>query len=200
MAIQDQPAVNDGACRRYPHTSGAILASGYGLKGHRLVRAAAKKFLVEQASMLKADKEPRAPTALPRRQLSGARPAGRRTGSSSRGSPSEGDPPPEAEPPGAASAASGDSRTDGCCAGCGEPLGPGRPNRRHHGPACRKLSYRARQAIARATQADFDLIKREALRLAKKGEITDAEAWELIFNPPAKILTRLASQREPVAA
>ena len=36
--------------------------------------------------------------------------------------------------------------TDRLCEGCGNPLGPGRPDRKHHGPACRNMAWRRRQA------------------------------------------------------
>lgn len=38
------------------------------------------------------------------------------------------------------------------CEGCGQPLGPSRPNRRHHDARCRKAAYLRRQHERKTTE------------------------------------------------
>lgn len=82
------------------------------------------------------------------------------------------------------------------CDGCGDPLGPGRPNRRHHGPNCRKLGFRARKRAS--ADALIDRYREEILAARRRELLDGAEALTLQIAPSDRAAAALAI-RELVA-
>lgn len=80
------------------------------------------------------------------------------------------------------------------CAGCGELLGPGRPNRRYHGPSCRKLAFRARRRGR--SENDLSRAADAAWRLIAEGRVDPLLALSLVVDPSPGVLEAL----EAVAA
>jgi hypothetical protein len=88
-----------------------------------------------------------------------------------------------------------------CAAGgaCVEPdrrfdprkAGPGR-QKRYHGPKCRKAAHLDRAVRER----DYEILKRTARELVRRGEIEPEDAMALVICPTPRILEALAARSE----
>jgi hypothetical protein len=99
-------------------------------------------------------------------------------------------PRPRERKPGAQSRprAPDDSREPPLCAGCDRPLDARRPNHKHHNGACRERARRKRR------KQDEILVRyRDEIHKARRaGDLTEAEALELLIAPSERVLAMLA--------